>query len=33
MIFRHQDLKTTQMYLDRISEAEPLRWMGVLHGK
>ena len=22
MIFRHQDLKTTQMYLDRISEAE-----------
>ena len=33
MIFRHQDLKTTQMYLDRISEAEALRWMGVLHGK
>jgi len=33
MIFRHQDLKTTQMYLGRISETEALRWMDVLHGK
>jgi len=33
IILRHQDLKTTQMYLGRISEAEALRWMDVLHGK
>ena len=30
---RHQDLKTTQMYLGKISETEALRWMDVLHGK
>jgi integrase/recombinase XerD len=33
VILRHQDLKTTQMYLGRISEAEALRWMDMLHGK
>jgi integrase/recombinase XerD len=33
VLLRHQDLKTTQMYLGRISEAEALRWMDVLHGK
>ncbi len=33
VILRHQDLKTTQMYLGRISEAEALHWMDVLHGK
>jgi integrase len=33
VILRHQDLKTTQMYLGRISEVEALRWMDVLHGK
>ena len=33
VILRHQDLKTTQMYLGRISEAEALRWMDVLQGK
>jgi hypothetical protein len=33
VILRHQDLKNTQMYLGRISEAEALRWMDVLHGK
>jgi integrase/recombinase XerD len=33
VILRHQDLKTTQMYLGRISEIEALRWMDVLHGK
>ena len=33
VILRHQDLKTTQIYLGRISEAEALRWMDVLHGK
>ena len=33
VIPRHQDLKTTQMYLGRISGAEALRWMDVLHWK
>jgi len=33
VLLRHQDLKTTQMYLGRISEAEALRWMDVLHSK
>ena len=33
VILRHQDLKTTQMHLGRISKAEALRWMDVLHGK
>ncbi|MGD0658519.1 MAG: site-specific integrase [Syntrophorhabdales bacterium] len=33
VLLRHQDLKTTQMYLGRISEAEALRWMDVLHAK
>ena len=33
VILRHQDLKTTQMYLGRISESEALRWMDMLHGK
>lgn len=33
VILRHQDLKTTQMYLGKISEVEALRWMDVLHGR
>jgi integrase/recombinase XerD len=33
VLLRHQDLKTTQMYLGKISETEALRWMDVLHGK
>jgi len=33
VILGRQDLKTTQVYLDRISEAEALSWMDVLHGK
>jgi integrase len=33
VILRHQDLKTTQMYLGRITEAEALRRIDVLHGK
>ena len=33
VLLRHQDLKTTQMYLGRITETEALRWMDVLHGK
>jgi len=33
VILRHQDLKTTQIYLGRVSEPEAIRWMDVLHGK
>ena len=33
VILRHQDLKTAQMHLGRISVAEALRWMDLLHGK
>ena len=30
---RHQDLKTTQVYLGKISDSEAIRWMDILHGK
>ena len=33
VILRHQDLKTTQVYLWKISDSEAIRWMDVLHGK
>jgi integrase/recombinase XerD len=33
VILRHQDLKTTQIYLGKISDTEAIRWMDVLHGK
>ena len=33
VILRHQDLKTTQVYLGKISDTEAIRWMDVLHGK
>ena len=33
VILRHQDLKTTQAYLGRISEGEAIRWMDILHGR
>lgn len=33
VILRHQDLKTTQAYLGRVSESEAIRWMDVLHGR
>lgn len=32
VILRHQDLKTTQIYLGKISDNEAIRWMDVLHG-
>ncbi|MGA2109783.1 MAG: tyrosine-type recombinase/integrase, partial [Syntrophorhabdales bacterium] len=32
-ILRHQKIKITRMYLVRISAAEALRWIDVLHGK
>lgn len=33
VLLRHQDLKTTQVYLGKISDTEAIRWMDVLHGK
>jgi len=33
VILRHQDLKTTQIYLGRVSDSEAIRWMDTLHGK
>jgi integrase/recombinase XerD len=33
VILRHQNLKTTQMYLGRVSDPEAIRWMDILHGK
>jgi len=33
VILRHQDLKTTQIYLEKVSEHEAIRWMDILHGK
>jgi integrase len=33
VILRHQDLKTTQVYLGKVSETEAIRWMDILHGK
>jgi integrase len=33
VILRHRDLKTTQIYLGRISDPEAIRWMDSLHGK
>jgi hypothetical protein len=33
VILRHQDLKTTQVYLGKVSEQEAIRWMDILHGK
>jgi integrase len=31
VILRHQDLKTTQMYLGKVSDTEAIRWMDTLH--
>jgi integrase/recombinase XerD len=33
VILRHQDLKTTQAYLGKVSESEAIRWMDIIHGK
>ena len=33
VILRHQGLKTTQIYLGKISDTEAIRWMDILHGK
>jgi integrase/recombinase XerD len=33
VILRYQDLKTTQVYLGKVSDTEAIRWMDILHGK
>ncbi len=33
VILRHSDLKTTQMYLGKVTDAEAIRWVDVLHSK
>ena len=33
VILRHQDLKTTQVYLGKMTDSEAIRWMDILHGK
>jgi len=33
VILRHQDLKTTQVYLGKISDTEAIRWMDILHSR
>jgi integrase/recombinase XerD len=33
VILRHQDLKTPQIYLGKISDTEAIRWMDILHGR
>ena len=32
VILRHQNLKTTQLYLGKVSDSEAIRWMDTLHG-
>jgi integrase len=33
VFLRHQNLKTTQVYLGKISDAKAIRWMDILHEK
>ena len=33
IILRHQDIKTTQVYLGKVSDQEAIRWIDILHGK
>jgi integrase/recombinase XerD len=33
VLLRHQDLKTTQGYLGRVTESEAIRWMDFLNGR
>ena len=33
ILLRHQDLKTTQVYLGRVTDSEAIRWMDFLNGR
>jgi integrase/recombinase XerD len=33
VLLRHQNLKTTQLYLGKVSDSEAIRWMDILYGK
>lgn len=33
VLLRHQNLKTTRVYLGKVSDSEAIRWMDILHGK
>ena len=33
VLLRHQNLKTTQVFLGKVSDSEAIRWMDILHGK
>jgi hypothetical protein len=33
VLLRHQNLKTTQIYLGKVSDSEAIRWMDIFHGK
>ena len=33
VIRRHRDLRTTQIYLGKVSDTEAIRWLDVLYGK
>jgi len=33
VLLRHQDLKTTQVYLGRVTESEAIRWIDFLNGR
>jgi integrase/recombinase XerD len=33
VFLRHADLKATQMYLGKVTDAEAIRWVDVLHSK
>jgi integrase/recombinase XerD len=33
VLLHHQNLKTTQVYLGKVSDSEAIRWMDILHGK
>ena len=33
VLLRHHDLKTTQVYLGKVTDSEAIRWMDTLHGK
>ena len=33
VLLRHQNLKTTQLYLGKASDSKAIRWMDIVHGE